>query len=111
MVKDLRTNVETGNAQGVLDGDLDKVLGSLARRPSGRRAIPTRRKRKPRPLRLARFRGHRLDLDQEFRLRQAGDDDHRRAAFDVADILVADGPEAGHVVGIDDVNVQSDQIL
>ena len=26
MVKDLRTNVETGNAQGVLDGDLDQFL-------------------------------------------------------------------------------------
>jgi len=26
MVKDLRTNVETGNAQGVLDGDLDRFL-------------------------------------------------------------------------------------
>jgi peptide chain release factor 2 len=31
MVKDLRTEVETGNAQGVLDGDLDKFLeASLA---------------------------------------------------------------------------------
>jgi hypothetical protein len=26
MVKDLRTNVETGNAQAVLDGDLDRFL-------------------------------------------------------------------------------------
>ena len=32
MVKDLRTNVEIGNAQGVLDGDLDRFLeASLAR--------------------------------------------------------------------------------
>jgi peptide chain release factor 2 len=31
MVKDMRTNVETGNAQGVLDGDLDSFLeASLA---------------------------------------------------------------------------------
>ena len=31
MVKDLRTGVETGNAQGVLDGDLDRFLeASLA---------------------------------------------------------------------------------
>jgi len=36
MVKDLRTNVETGNAQGVLDGDLDKFLeASLADRLGG----------------------------------------------------------------------------
>ena len=26
MVKDLRTNVEKGNAQGVLDGDIDSFL-------------------------------------------------------------------------------------
>ena len=31
MVKDLRTNVEKGNAQGVLDGDIDRFLeASLA---------------------------------------------------------------------------------
>jgi peptide chain release factor 2 len=31
MVKDLRTGVEKGNAQGVLDGDLDEFLeASLA---------------------------------------------------------------------------------
>src|SRR3546814_13829233 len=31
MVKDLRTGVETGNAQAVLDGDIDRLLeGSLA---------------------------------------------------------------------------------
>ena len=36
MVKDLRTNVETGNAQGVLDGDLDRFLeASLADRLGG----------------------------------------------------------------------------
>ncbi len=36
MVKDLRTGVETGNAQGVLDGDLDRFLeASLAARLEG----------------------------------------------------------------------------
>jgi len=36
MVKDLRTGVETGNAQGVLDGDLDRFLeASLADRLGG----------------------------------------------------------------------------
>ena len=36
MVKDLRTNIETGNAQGVLDGDLDRFLeASLADRLGG----------------------------------------------------------------------------
>ena len=36
MVKDLRTNIETGNAQGVLDGDLDRFLeASLADRLDG----------------------------------------------------------------------------
>jgi peptide chain release factor 2 len=36
MVKDLRTNVETGNAQAVLDGDLDPFLeASLADRLGG----------------------------------------------------------------------------
>ena len=36
MVKDLRTNVEKGNAQGVLDGDLDDFLeASLASRVGG----------------------------------------------------------------------------
>jgi peptide chain release factor 2 len=36
MVKDLRTNVEKGNAQGVLDGDLDEFLeASLASRVGG----------------------------------------------------------------------------
>ena len=28
MVKDLRTGVEKGNAQAVLDGDLDEFLGA-----------------------------------------------------------------------------------
>ena len=33
MVKDLRTNVETSDTQGVLDGDLDEFMGaSLAQR-------------------------------------------------------------------------------
>ena len=33
MVKDLRTNVESGNAQAVLDGDIDRYLeASLAAR-------------------------------------------------------------------------------
>ena len=33
MVKDLRTSVEKGNAQGVLDGDIDEFLeASLASR-------------------------------------------------------------------------------
>jgi peptide chain release factor 2 len=33
MVKDLRTNVESGNAQAVLDGDIDRYLeASLASR-------------------------------------------------------------------------------
>ena len=36
MVKDLRTNVEKGNAQGVLDGDLDDFIeASLAARAAG----------------------------------------------------------------------------
>jgi peptide chain release factor 2 len=39
MVKDLRTGVEKGNAQGVLDGDLDDFLaGSLAARVRGNEA-------------------------------------------------------------------------
>jgi peptide chain release factor 2 len=36
MVKDLRTGVEKGNAQGVLDGDLDEFMGAaLAQRIGG----------------------------------------------------------------------------
>ncbi|HSR55674.1 MAG TPA: hypothetical protein VLN73_05510, partial [Alphaproteobacteria bacterium] len=36
MVKDLRTGVEKGNAQGVLDGDLDDFMaGALAHRIGG----------------------------------------------------------------------------
>jgi peptide chain release factor 2 len=36
MVKDHRTNVEAGNAQGVLDGDLDRfVRAELLRRAGG----------------------------------------------------------------------------
>ena len=36
MVKDLRTNVEKGNAEGVLDGDLDPFLeAALASRVAG----------------------------------------------------------------------------
>jgi len=36
MVKDHRTNVEVGNAQGVLDGDLDEfVRAELLRRAGG----------------------------------------------------------------------------
>jgi peptide chain release factor 2 len=36
MVKDLRTGVEKGNAQGVLDGDIDAFLeGSLAAKLGG----------------------------------------------------------------------------
>ena len=36
MVKDLRTGVETGNAQGVLDGDIDAFLeASLASKIAG----------------------------------------------------------------------------
>ena len=36
MVKDLRTNVERGNAQGVLDGDIDPFLeAALAARVGG----------------------------------------------------------------------------
>jgi len=39
MVKDLRTGVETSNAQGVLDGDLDDFLAaSLAARVRGNQA-------------------------------------------------------------------------
>ena len=39
MVKDLRTGVEKGNAQGVLDGDLDAFLeASLAQRVGGKEA-------------------------------------------------------------------------
>lgn len=38
MVKDLRTNVEKGNAQGVLDGDIDDFLeGSLASKVGAKR--------------------------------------------------------------------------
>ena len=38
MVKDLRTNVEKGNAQGVLDGDLDDFIeASLAARVGNQR--------------------------------------------------------------------------
>ena len=41
MVKDLRTNVETGNAQSVLDGDLDRFLeAALADRLGGEEAVP-----------------------------------------------------------------------
>jgi peptide chain release factor 2 len=36
MVKDLRTGVEKGNAQGVLDGDLDDFMAAaLAARVAG----------------------------------------------------------------------------
>ena len=39
MVKDLRTNVEKGNANGVLDGDLDEfVEASLAARVGAHRS-------------------------------------------------------------------------
>ena len=39
MVKDHRTNVEVGNAQGVLDGDLDEfVRAELLRRAGDRTA-------------------------------------------------------------------------
>jgi peptide chain release factor 2 len=42
MVKDLRTGVETGNTQGVLDGDLDDFMAaSLAQRVSGEAAEVT----------------------------------------------------------------------
>ena len=42
MVKDLRTNVETGNAQGVLDGDLDDFLeAALAAKADKTRANGT----------------------------------------------------------------------
>jgi peptide chain release factor 2 len=42
MVKDLRTGVETGNAQGVLDGNLDDFMAaSLAQRVSGETAEVT----------------------------------------------------------------------
>ena len=38
MVKDLRTSVEKGNAQGVLDGDLDDfIAASLASRVGNQR--------------------------------------------------------------------------
>jgi len=37
MVKDLRTNVETSNTQGVLDGDLDEFMAAaLAARVKGK---------------------------------------------------------------------------
>ena len=40
MVKDLRTQVETGNADYVLDGDLDIFIqAALAARASNRRAV------------------------------------------------------------------------
>lgn len=35
MVKDHRTNVEVGNVQGVLDGDLDRFVGAELRRKAG----------------------------------------------------------------------------
>jgi peptide chain release factor 2 len=39
MVKDLRTNVETSDTSGVLDGDLDRFMGaSLAQRVGATRA-------------------------------------------------------------------------
>ena len=39
MVKDLRTGIEKGNAQGVLDGDIDAFLeGSLAQGGGGKEA-------------------------------------------------------------------------
>ncbi len=39
MVKDLRTNVETSDTQGVLDGDIDRFLeASLAARLKGGKA-------------------------------------------------------------------------
>ena len=38
MVKDLRTGVETGNAAGVLDGDLDAFVQAFLRRKG--RATP-----------------------------------------------------------------------
>jgi peptide chain release factor 2 len=39
MVKDLRTGVEKGNAQGVLDGDIDAFLeASLAQGVGGKEA-------------------------------------------------------------------------
>ena len=38
MVKDLRTSVETGNTQAVLDGDLDAfIFAALADRVSGKK--------------------------------------------------------------------------
>ncbi len=41
MVKDLRTDVETGNAQGVLDGDLDKfIFGFLKAKALEKQAVP-----------------------------------------------------------------------
>ena len=39
MVKDLRTGIESGNPQGVLDGDLDKFLeAALAQGAGGKEA-------------------------------------------------------------------------
>ena len=67
MVKDHRTNVEVGNAQGVLDGDLDEFVraellrrsgadptdsaaqGSPARQPAAYGAHGSRRRQRPRP--------------------------------------------------------------
>src|SRR5918997_248586 len=40
MVKDHRTNVEAGNAQGVLDGDLDQFVRAELLRRAGNRAAP-----------------------------------------------------------------------
>jgi len=39
MVKDHRTNVEAGNAQGVLDGDLDKFVRAELLRRAGDGAV------------------------------------------------------------------------
>ena len=36
MVKDLRTDVETGNVQGVLDGDIDRFIGAYLKQQIGK---------------------------------------------------------------------------
>ena len=35
MVKDLRTNIETGDTDGVLDGDLDRFIEAYLRQTAG----------------------------------------------------------------------------
>ena len=57
------------------------------------------------------LRRHRLNFNEEFRLCQTGDDDHCRTTFDIGDVFVPDGSEAGHVGGINDIDIEANEIL